>query len=110
MRISEVGDIVKARESDVTLIVWSSGAEATCNPDSICCGPMPINFERLSSCMQTILASLECPVCMDTISPPAGQCINSHLICSPCRSRSENCPVCRQKYTTGRALLAEQVK
>lgn len=83
--------------------------DPTCSPESLCCGPMPLNLDRLSSSVQSILAALECPVCLDTIPPPVIQCMNGHLVCFKCRSRSEKCPVCRQKYSSGRSLIAEQV-
>lgn len=70
---------------------------------------MPTNLQRLSSCMTNILAALECPICLDTIPPPAHQCANGHLICINCRVRTERCPVCRMKFFRGRSLLADQV-
>ncbi|KAG8304136.1 hypothetical protein J6590_101578, partial [Homalodisca vitripennis] len=76
---------------------------------SLCCGPMPTSLQRLSSCMNGILAILECPVCLDTIPPPAHQCGNGHLICVRCRLQSERCPVCRLRFTRGRSLLADKV-
>ncbi|GAB0098996.1 uncharacterized protein DMENIID0001_148130 [Sergentomyia squamirostris] len=109
MRISEIAIMVKNRPAHVTLLLWSTGLDPQCTPDSICCGPMPQNLERLSACMSTILASMECPVCMDTIPPPAMQCQNGHLVCAKCRIRAEKCPVCREKHNMGRSLIAEQV-
>ncbi|XP_055615926.1 uncharacterized protein LOC129762014 [Toxorhynchites rutilus septentrionalis] len=109
MRIAEVANVVRNKSDVVTLLLWSTGMEPTCNPESLCCGPMPINLERLSASMQTIVAALECPVCLETIPPPVFQCQNGHLVCSRCRIRSEKCAVCREKYTLGRSLLAEQV-
>lgn len=70
---------------------------------------MPTNLQRLSTCMSNILAALECPICLDTIPPPAHQCANGHLICINCRVRTERCPVCRMKFFRGRSLLADQV-
>lgn len=70
---------------------------------------MPLNLERLSASMSTILAALECPICLDTIPPPVLTCPNGHLICATCRQRAERCPICREKYSPGRCLIAEQV-
>nr|XP_029722762.1 uncharacterized protein LOC109397270 [Aedes albopictus] len=109
MRIAEVANMVRSKSDIVTLLLWSTGMEPSCNSESLCCGPMPINLERLSASMQTIVAALECPVCFDTIPPPVYQCQNGHLVCSRCRVRSERCAICREKYTPGRSLLAEQV-
>uniref|UniRef100_A0A8W7PU17 PDZ domain-containing protein n=1 Tax=Anopheles coluzzii TaxID=1518534 RepID=A0A8W7PU17_ANOCL len=109
MRIAEVAGMVRAKADIVTLLLWSTGMEPACNPESLCCGPMPINLERLTASMQTIVAALECPVCFDTIPPPVFQCQNGHLVCSRCRVRAERCAICRERYTVGRSLLAEQV-
>ncbi|XP_053698322.1 uncharacterized protein LOC128745309 [Sabethes cyaneus] len=109
MRIAEVAGMVRSKSDIVTLLLWSTGMEPTCNSESLCCGPMPINLERLSASMQTIVAALECPVCFDTIPPPVFQCQNGHLVCSRCRVRSERCAICRERYSFGRSLLAEQV-
>lgn len=76
---------------------------------ALCCGPMPVSLQRLSSCLGAVLGSLECPVCLDTIPPPAHQCGNGHLMCAGCRARAERCPVCRVRLCRGRSLLADQV-
>lgn len=59
--------------------------------------------------MNSILVALECPICLDTIPPPAHQCGNGHLICVKCRVKTERCPVCRMRFSRGRSLLADQV-
>jgi len=41
---------------------------------------------------------LECPVCLETASVPIYSCPESHLICSSCRPRIAECPVCRTNY------------
>lgn len=76
---------------------------------SLCCGPMPSNLQRLSACMSSILAVLECPICLDTIPPPAHQCGNGHLICVKCRVKTERCPICRVRFCRARSLLADQI-
>lgn len=70
---------------------------------------MPKNLQRLSACMSTILAYLECPVCLDTIPPPSYQCDNGHLMCMKCRARSERCPICRLRLGRGRSLVSDQI-
>ncbi|XP_017046544.1 uncharacterized protein LOC108091713 isoform X2 [Drosophila ficusphila] len=80
-----------------------------CVLESICCAPMPTSLRRLSLILESILRLVECPVCGVTISPPAMQCQNGHILCVDCRIRSERCPVCRDFYTPRRALLAEQI-
>lgn len=109
MRIVEIATIVRLKPESVSLLLWTCGADAQCNPESLCCGPMPQSFSKLSGAMSTILAAMECPICFDTIPPPVIQCQNGHLICAGCRRRSERCPVCREKYSPGRSLIAEQI-
>ncbi|EFA11239.2 uncharacterized protein LOC662426 [Tribolium castaneum] len=108
-RISEVAEIVKSKPNQVSLLLWNAGVDPQCTPEAVCCGPMPTNLQRLSACMSTILAFLECPVCLDTIPPPTYQCENGHLICIRCRAKSERCPICRLRFSRGRSLLADQV-
>lgn len=77
---------------------------------ALCCGPMPVSLKRMSSCLAAVLGALECPVCLDTIPPPAHQCFNGHLMCAGCRARAERCPVCRVRLYRGRSLLSDQVR
>lgn len=109
MRITDVANYVRSKPDQVSLLLWTTGINPQCNQESLCCGPMPQNLERLSASVSTILAALECPVCLDTIPPPCIQCLNGHLICASCSSRSERCPVCREKYSPGRSLIAENI-
>ncbi|XP_066248852.1 uncharacterized protein [Euwallacea similis] len=108
-KISEIAELVKSKPDKVSLLVWNAGVDPDCSPEALCCGPIPSNLTRLSACMSTILAFLECPVCLDTIAPPTYQCDNGHLICVKCRTKSERCPVCRLKLASGRSLMADQV-
>lgn len=108
-KIGEIAARVRARPDLATLLVWNCGAEETCDPEALCCGPMPVSLKRLSTCLGAVLGALECPVCLDTIPPPAHQCGNGHLMCAGCRARAERCPVCRVRLCRGRSLLADQV-
>ncbi|PSN56816.1 hypothetical protein C0J52_02702 [Blattella germanica] len=108
-RVSEVASKVRAKDDHFTLLLWNAGSDPQCSPESLCCGPMPSNLQRLSVCMSSILAALECPICMDTIPPPAHQCGNGHLICVKCRVKTERCPICRVRFCRARSLLADQV-
>ncbi|KAF4517000.1 hypothetical protein B566_EDAN009673 [Ephemera danica] len=106
--VATAARLVKGPQA-IRLFVWSAGSSEKCKPDSLCCSPMPSALQKLSTAMSKILTMLECPICMDTIQPPAHQCSNGHLICLQCRARSEKCPVCRIKFGRGRSLLADQV-
>ena len=43
-------------------------------------------------------SGLECPVCLEECLPPIFSCPVSHLICSSCRPKVEQCPECRAGY------------
>ncbi|KAG5897400.1 hypothetical protein JTB14_013492 [Gonioctena quinquepunctata] len=108
-RISEIAEIVKLKSEQVSLLLWNAGVDPHCTPEALCCGPLPQNLQRLSACLSTILAFLECPICLDTIPPPTYQCDNGHLICMRCRTKTERCPVCRLRLHRGRSLISDQV-
>ncbi|XP_017781014.1 PREDICTED: uncharacterized protein LOC108565865 [Nicrophorus vespilloides] len=108
-RVSDVGQLVRSHPGQVSLLLWNAGVGANCSADTLCCGPMPNNLQKLSACLSSVLTFLECPVCLDTAIPPTYQCDNGHLICMRCRAKSERCPVCRVRFTSGRSLLADQV-
>ncbi|XP_031335594.1 uncharacterized protein LOC116165359 isoform X2 [Photinus pyralis] len=108
-RISEIAERVRSGSSQISLLLWNSGVDARCSSQSICCGSLPQNLQRFSTCVSSVLSFMECPVCLDTISPPAHQCENGHLVCFKCRTKTERCPVCRIRLTRVRSLLAEQI-
>lgn len=73
-------------------------------------GTTPVSLQRLSSCLQSVIQLLECPVCLETIPPPAFQCCNGHVLCGRCRARADRCPVCRVGLgPRGRCLLADKL-
>ncbi|XP_034660862.1 uncharacterized protein LOC117896571 [Drosophila subobscura] len=109
MRVADVATIVRSQKDCVTILCWNSGCEKDCDKNSICCAPMPTSLRRLSTVLESILRLVECPICNLTITPPAMQCQNGHVLCVDCRIRAERCPVCRDFYTPRRALLAEQI-
>lgn len=108
MRIADVANMVKSKIDTVSLLLWNTNLDAACE-SNLCCGPMPMNYEKLAATVQTILTAIECPVCFNTIPSPFTQCQNGHLLCLRCRARSERCPICRDRYSVVRCLLAEQV-
>lgn len=44
---------------------------------------------------------MECPVCLEVAMSPIYKCEDDHLICSHCRMKVKNCPVCRMIYPEG---------
>ncbi|TMW52254.1 hypothetical protein DOY81_002657 [Sarcophaga bullata] len=110
LRITEIAKLVKSSQHQVTLLLWSTNCNTKCNEESLCAAPMPRTLQRLSLVVQSVLSLIECPVCRDTITPPAMQCQNGHLLCVNCRIRAEKCPVCRDRYYPRPALIAEQLQ
>ncbi|XP_066992179.2 uncharacterized protein [Anabrus simplex] len=109
-RIGAVAAKVRARPDKVSLLLWNAGSDPHASV-SLCGGtPTPLSLQRLSACLQAVLQLLECPVCLDTVPPPAYQCCNGHVLCGACRSRAERCPVCRVSMgPRGRCLLADKL-
>ena len=56
-----------------------------------------------------VLGLLECPVCLDHITPPVKQCVKGHLVCIDCFPRLHHCPTCRSAMCDERNLAMEQV-
>ena len=57
----------------------------------------------------SLLTLLECPVCLDHITPPIKQCVKGHLVCTDCFPRLPHCPTCRSGMSEERNLGMEQV-
>ena len=58
--------------------------------------------------------TLECPVCLLTITnPPVFLCTEGHELCNPCgeqlKSEGKTCPVCRGKLTDARNWAIEKM-
>lgn len=58
---------------------------------------------------ESVLTLMECPVCLDHITPPIKQCLKGHLVCSDCFPRLNHCPTCRGNMSEERNLAMEQV-
>lgn len=110
-RIGEVASRVRARGDRVTLLLWNAGSDPHTAATSISGnGTTPVSLQRLSTCLQSVLQLLECPVCLETVPPPAFQCCNGHVLCGGCRARADRCPVCRVSLgPRGRCLLADKL-
>ena len=52
-------------------------------------------LEFLSKTIKEKEADLECPICLETAEVPIFMCQEQHLICSICRPKVKECPVCR---------------
>merc|ERR1719189_2528352 len=58
---------------------------------------------------EEVLTLLECPVCLDHITPPVKQCVKGHLVCNECFPRLPHCPTCRSAMNPERNLAIEQI-
>jgi len=54
-----------------------------------------LELQQVEKRIATKTAELECPVCLNTCSPPIYTCPNQHLFCSTCRPQLTTCPECR---------------
>ena len=62
--------------------------------------------------VDTLAKQLECPICLDTILPPIGQCDAGHTLCAVCKEKlpaPRKCPECRVLLGAGRNLALEQL-
>lgn len=53
---------------------------------------------------------LQCPICFD--APIVGiieQCGMGHHICSECKKKVENCPLCKSRYPGTRNFVVEEL-
>ena len=58
---------------------------------------------------QSLLNHLECPVCLDYMTPPIILCANGHKLCEICRKEVTTCPNCRGNFVTTRNLALEDL-
>ncbi|XP_075222939.1 uncharacterized protein LOC142325279 [Lycorma delicatula] len=110
-RIGEVALQVYSKSRQVKLLLWNAGTDSNgtiwLSGGS---GPTPLSLQRLAVCLQSVVQLLECPVCLETSSPPSFQCCNGHLLCGDCRGHADRCPVCRVPLgSKGRCLLADKL-
>ncbi|PSN32486.1 hypothetical protein C0J52_25186 [Blattella germanica] len=63
----------------------------------------------MDSFQEVLLTQIECPICLQYMTPPIKQCLNGHNICKDCRHKIEKCPVCRENLADIRNLTAESM-
>ncbi|PSN35345.1 hypothetical protein C0J52_22153 [Blattella germanica] len=63
----------------------------------------------MDSFQEVLLQEIECPICLQYMTPPIKQCLNGHNICKDCRHNIANCPVCRSQLGNTRNLTAESM-
>ncbi|XP_063230537.1 E3 ubiquitin-protein ligase Siah1-like [Bacillus rossius redtenbacheri] len=68
-----------------------------------------VKKQTLQEFNDSILALLECPVCLKYMESPIRQCKNSHSICSQCATQMATCPTCRGEIIDMRCLPLEHL-
>ncbi|PSN29259.1 hypothetical protein C0J52_27660 [Blattella germanica] len=63
----------------------------------------------MDSFQEVLLTQIECPICLQYMTPPIKQCSNGHNICKDCRHKIKLCPVCRGNLADIRNLTAESM-
>lgn len=53
----------------------------------------PLQASQIS---KSLLDALECPVCLEYMTPPITMCSSGHSVCQACRPRLTRCPTCRR--------------
>ncbi|XP_066904300.1 uncharacterized protein [Halyomorpha halys] len=56
-----------------------------------------------------LLNVLECPVCLDYLTKPVALCNTGHAVCSKCKSYIRNCPICRNRMSSTRGIITDQI-
>ncbi|CAH0556418.1 unnamed protein product [Brassicogethes aeneus] len=55
------------------------------------------------------LKLLECPVFVNTMRPPIYNCTNGHSICMICKELTNECPTCKEGWTSSRCYFIENL-
>jgi E3 ubiquitin-protein ligase SIAH1 len=63
----------------------------------------------MNTLSEDFLKELECPVCMEYMTPPITMCKSGHNICSSCRPKLKSCPTCRQLFLNVRNKALENL-
>jgi hypothetical protein len=49
---------------------------------------------------EVILKEIECPVCLEYMSPPISLCTRGHNLCDSCSRSIPKCPICKEVFIT----------
>ncbi|XP_043270348.1 uncharacterized protein [Venturia canescens] len=110
--VKEIASLIQRESGNlVRLEVWRSyNPENRQSDDGIAlAGPLPEVAKKLAKAISGTVRALECPVCLESASPPVSQCVHGHILCVGCRAKTLRCPICRVRLGQGRCLLADQV-
>lgn len=54
---------------------------------------------------EVILKEIECPVCLEYMSPPISLCTRGHNLCDSCSRGIRKCPICQEVFITQNLAL-----
>lgn len=72
-----------------------------------------LRTSKMARTEQVVLNEIECPVCLEYMSPPISLCRRGHNLCHNCKKFSSKCPICMEKFITNNVALeaiADKVK
>ncbi|PSN42266.1 hypothetical protein C0J52_20416 [Blattella germanica] len=64
---------------------------------------------NLKTLDKDLMLELECPVCLEYLTPPIVICENGHSICNACKNKLTRCPNCRKPFLNVRNLALESL-
>uniref|UniRef100_A0A0C9R0A4 SINAT5 protein n=1 Tax=Fopius arisanus TaxID=64838 RepID=A0A0C9R0A4_9HYME len=119
LRVQEIASLIRKESSGgvINLQVWRSEGNDSQTRKKLngtegaaLTGPLPILIRKFLKAVSAIVNILECPVCLETAASPISQCVHGHILCSPCRTKTFRCPVCRVRLGQGRCLIADEIQ
>ncbi|XP_053975502.1 uncharacterized protein LOC128874624 [Hylaeus volcanicus] len=110
LKIQEIATLIHYhQEYNIKLFIWRCSNEESKEEGIAVKGPLPDVAIKLANAVSGVVRTLECPVCLESSTPPVSQCVHGHIICVGCRPRTPRCPVCRVRLGQGRCLLADKL-
>jgi len=68
-------------------------------------GPVDARETGMSRTEEVTLKEIECPVCMEYMSPPISLCTRGHNLCDTCSRGIPKCPICQEVFITRNLAL-----
>ncbi|CAK9808010.1 E3 ubiquitin-protein ligase DIS1 [Anthophora quadrimaculata] len=112
LKIKDIAALIhRYQECNLKLFIWRCIDEEKeqKNTGIAVKGPLSEVANKLANAVSGVVQTLECPVCLESSSPPVSQCVHGHIICVGCRPRTLRCPICRVRLGQGRCLLADKL-
>ncbi|XP_011646105.1 uncharacterized protein LOC105432839 [Pogonomyrmex barbatus] len=113
LKIKDIAILIRNKENtqDLTFFIWRyTHQEEEQNDTGLALkGPLPNVAKNLANALSGTVHALECPICLESATPPVSQCVHGHILCVVCRPKTSRCPVCRVRLGQGRCLLADKL-